>query len=912
MGQDIVINCSPLTQKPITKVSFTVPPQPQSDRWQPFPPLSHLSQVTTGEHLPLQTHPESHALDTYDSVGLMFLSNLPASPDLTVASLPVAATDRPVESSDELTSPVSPLHTAVPSPPDRFDPETHNSSEVLGEAITRTSRPPQVTFALPPDRQVPRLPQNPSPVAETPSPTIVFEQPVPLQWSEEGDPRFDSIQDVDPTHLRIQDQEGEVIEYEFNAPQTTDDLPFDEGLDDAVEDVAPEFPPTPRRQPRDRIRETEADEEIAPASPPPAVAPPPPATPDPRGILEVNADRQTYNDNQKVIFANGNVTLRFSRAVLTADRVRVSLPNRVVYAEGNVALRRGDQVLRGEQFEYQLVQDQGIIRQARGEIYQPTSGRDLDFQLSPAEAAAIVPERPLSDRIQAQQPLQRITTSTGYTFVIGGIRVGSTSNINPTPDTIVQSVPVPGGSGQVNRLRFEADFVEFDSQGWRATNIRITNDPFSPPELEVRADTARLNRLNEFQDELLTSRSRLVFDQGFTLPIFLDRILIDRRPDDRGEGLFTFGIDGAERGGFYLTRTFTIVKTPTVLWQVSPEYYLQRAIFEEGFLDPSVFGVRSALTADLGKRTKFRGNASLTGLDLENYQNRFRASARLNHLIGDINKPHTLALEYSYRDQLFNGSLGFQTVQSNLGAVLTSPVYVLGDTGINLTYQGAIQIINADTDRADLLAPVRENNRVTLTRYQTAALLSRSFMLWQGEALPPTPEEGLRYTGTPVQPYLQLSTSVTGVASLYSNGDSQESLSGTVGLQGQVGHFSRPFFDYTGFNVSYSQSAFTNQSPFLFDRIADQRTLSFGIVQQIYGPFRLGVQSSVNLDTGQEISTDFSLEYSRRTYSLMLRYNPTLAVGSFQIRIGDFNWIGTPDPFGGSQRIRPVVNGVTQ
>jgi len=64
--------------------------------------------------------------------------------------------------------------------------------------------------------------------------------------------------------------------------------------------------------------------------------------------------------------------------------------------------------------------------------------------------------------------------------------------------------------------------------------------------------------------------------------------------------------------------------------------------------------------------------------------------------------PHTWRWN-SYRDRLYNGSLGFQTVQSSLGGVLTSPVIPLGKTGINLSYQAGAQNINAETDRQDLL-----------------------------------------------------------------------------------------------------------------------------------------------------------------------------------------------------------------
>jgi len=78
--------------------------------------------------------------------------------------------------------------------------------------------------------------------------------------------------------------------------------------------------------------------------------------------------------------------------------------------------------------------------------------------------------------------------------------------------------------------------------------------------------------------------------------------------------------------------------------------------------------------------------------------------------------------------------------------------------------------------------------------------------------------------------------------------------------------------DHTGFNISYLRAC--SIIAVLFDRAEDKRPQP--VTQQIYGPFRLGVQTSLNLDTGERISTDFTLEYSRRTYGIALRYNPEL------------------------------------
>ncbi|GAB4202120.1 MAG: DUF3769 domain-containing protein [Coleofasciculaceae cyanobacterium] len=609
------------------------------------------------------------------------------------------------------------------------------------------------------------------------------------------------------------------------------------------------------------------------------------------GVIELTADRQEYDDRRKVITAQGNVVLRFREALLNADQVEVNLPNRIIVAEGNVSLTRGQQVLRGQRFEYYFVQDSGVILNARGELYTPTAGTDLSFN-TPDGTAGGQATRPLSDRIAIDRPLQGITNPGGYSFVIGAGRTA-------------QNLQGQNSGGTINRFRYEAERIDFDGPNAIARNVRITNDPFSPPELELRADTARFTRLEPLVDEIVATRPRIVFDRGLELPTFRNRITIDRRP--REPGLFNIGFDGEDRGGLFIERSFEVFNSPTLRFSVTPQYFIQKAIFDEGVVDPSVFGVRAKVDGNFDPRTTLSGRAVLTTLDPSDFEENFRASLRLQRVIGTT-LPHTLSLEYSYRDRLFNGSLGFQTVRSSIGAVLSSPIIPLGNTGVNLYYQAGAQYINSETDRADLLGPNPSNNRISLARYQGLVTLSKTFSLWQGQALPATPTEGLRYTPTPVVPYLALTTAATGVGSFYSNGDTQQSLSGTIGLVGQIGHFSRPYLDYTGFNLTYTQVALGNKSPFLFDRVADTKVLGAGITQQVYGPFRIGFQTYINLDTGSEISTDYFLEYSRRTYNILLRYNPVQQLGSFSIRINDFNWTGNPEPFDGSN----VIQGVTQ
>ena len=800
---------------------------------------------------------------------------------------------RPVTSEDEVrldkasndTSVAVPNQTGqtgvlvTPTPPETFAPES--SSLRIEKSAALLGPPISVGYSVQPapvatqELQVSTLKVESFNLQPSNPPTFQPSNPSTsnLPTFQPSNTSSISLEESNVKGLVTQERGGERREFEFDVP-------------------TPETQPLP-----DEMAPTPAEGE---ATPPPAASPesPTPASTTPfgaAGVIELTADQQEYDEQRQVITAVGNVVLRFREAILDADRVQVNLPNRILIAEGNVALTRGEQVLRGERFEYYFVQDSGAVLNASGEFYTPTSGTDLNVLPAPDGTPVTPPPRPLSDRIVSEQPLQGISNVGGYSFVAGAGRQ-------------IANVPTPQSGGTINRLRYQADRVDFDGKGAIGTNVRISNDPFSPPELELRADTVRFTRVEPLVDEIVASRPRLVFDQGLELPTFRNRITIDRR--QREPGLVNFGFDSSDRGGLYVERAFEVINTPAVRFSVTPQYFLQKAVFEDGIIDPSNFGLKARLDAVLAPRTTLTGRAVLTTLDPNDVEEKFRGSLRLQQTIGTT-LPHTLNLEYSYRDRLFNGSLGFQTVRSSLGAVLTSPVIPLGQTGINLTYQASAQYINSETDKLDLLQPDRENNRVNLGRYQGSASLSRGFVLWRGQTLPATPTEGLRYTPTPVLPYLALSTTISGVASAYSNGDTQESLSGTLGLVGQLGHFSKPYLDYTGFNLSYTQVARGDLSPFLFDRDVDTKVLSAGITQQIYGPFRLGFQTSLNLDTGREISTDYLLEYSRRTYNILLRYNPVLQLGSLNLRINDFNWTGNPGLFEGSD-VRPVVQGVTQ
>ena len=621
--------------------------------------------------------------------------------------------------------------------------------------------------------------------------------------------------------------------------------------------------------------------------------------------IELTSDTQIYDTERRVFVAEGNVEMIVRGAILNADRIQVNLPNKIAVAQGNVFFTRGEQVLRGDRIEYNLVLEEGSVADARGEIFLPGVSSDLETTRTEASSRADAP--PLSDQLSRDQPPVETATSSGG-VTIGG-SVGARGGLQSG-----------AGGGEVRKLRFEADTIDFYPEGWEATNVRITNDPFSPPELELRASRATFTRLSSTRSELIASRPRLVFDQGLSIPLLRRRFIFDE--ESRNAALFQFGFDEDDRGGVFVEREFEVLANPIARFSVRPQIFLQRAFDQEedddgeDFSIADAFGVIANLDVTIDQKTSLDARLEMTSLDFTDFDDEARASVRLNRDVLPINLPyqnqpgfHNLTAEYSFRDRLFNGTLGFQTVEQTYGLVLTSPTIQLTEPDIygqalNLTYQGAIQRIeaNVDADRRDdiLGPPPRDNNRTTLTRYQAAAQLQRRFTLWRGIALPATPEEGLKYTPTPVVPFLALIPRLQGIASFYSNGDDQPILTGELTLQGQFGHFSRPYLDYLGFSLTYRRSTEGSESPFSFDRLNDREVVSGSLTAQIYGPFRAGVRTSISLDEDEEFDNSFFIEYSRRTYGIVLTYNPDREIGSLGLRISDFNWTGVPQRFDGS------------
>jgi lipopolysaccharide export system protein LptA len=633
-------------------------------------------------------------------------------------------------------------------------------------------------------------------------------------------------------------------------------------------------PPPPSLQP---TPESPSPAPLAPNTPttnPTEQKPPLPVS----GVVELQAEQQEYNNTAQVITASGKVVMRFRSALLKADRLEVSLQTKKAVATGNVSLKRGQQILTGERFDYDFGNDKGSITTAGGEIFQPSIAKDLNLPRV-AAASGEFTDPPFAEKLQQDQPVRRLTGIGSSTLTIGS-------------DREIEFQPALKPSGTVTRLRYKANQLEFDGKALSGKEVRLTNDPFSPPELEVRADQISLESVSAEDNQVTAANPRVTIDQGFSLPLVVSQLSLNQFGRDTNP--FGVGFDNDDRGGLYLERSFYPILQKNLRLTVLPQYYLQRAISQNQYLSLDSFGVKTNLDAILAPGSTLKGSMDVTSLEPSRIGNTLRSRLAFNQELDLLSGKHNFEISGAYRDRVSNGTLGFQDVQSSLGAKITSPTIDLGGTGINLKYFAGADIFNANTDRTDLAG---SDGRINLSRLQGGASLNKSFRLWEGVGPPVNERSTYNYSPVPVVPYLQLNTGVEAKVNTYSNGDSQSLYGFNASLQGQFGHFTAPFLDYTGFNIGYAQNFLNGSSPYLFDRFLDTRVVTAGINQQLFGPFKAGIQTSINIDNGQSLGTDYYLEYSRRTFGILVRYNPVLQLGSIGFKLNDLNWQGQADPF---------------
>ena len=538
--------------------------------------------------------------------------------------------------------------------------------------------------------------------------------------------------------------------------------------------------------------------------------------------------------------------------------------------------------------------------------------------------------------------------STGISINLLGL-IGYTAPTNTAGQGQLVAPNYKNNKGVISRIRFQATAIKIQRNSWSARQLAFTNDPFTPAKSWTIARNVTATQYPDGTTKIRARSGNIILENKYSLPAILSQTL------GKEKSAFAFGFDNLDRDGFYIGYNLKPIKLGQGgSLSLQPQLLVERAINGESssFIAPGAsldssnitqsitaadaFGLLAKLDMPIN-RFNLSSDLSLATLNPEHLSSGTRNTTRLTTPIQlPGHSSATAGLFGTYRERTYNGSLGLQNViyayGANIGGGLAiqtndsqkqaEKTNIQSDSGTqNTSYSPNISsgLANPAPSKS-FFNPISLNWQLSSGNYQanlfstgTLANLWRStlnvsaassFSIWEGKPISNAtdPTTGLRYSPSYVIPGVRLDFGASGNVANYGDGSNQNSLTLFGGPSITLGHFDKPFFDYTRIAASIAGTFNNGLSPFSFDRAVDLRTASFSVAQQIYGPIVLEAGATYNIDPGSIYNGESSYSYlevklQRRSYELGIYYSPYDGIGGIRIKLNDFNFDGSGTPF---------------
>ena len=501
-------------------------------------------------------------------------------------------------------------------------------------------------------------------------------------------------------------------------------------------------------------------------------------------------------------------------------------------------------------------------------------------------------------------------------------------------------------TGTISRIRFQTTNLQIQRNTWTARQMAFTNDPFTPARSWTIARNITAAQSPDGTTKIWARSGNIILENKYSLPAVLSQTFGKEKPS------FAIGSDNQDRDGVYIGYNLKPIKLgQSGSLSLQPQLLIERAINGESssFIAPGaslnsgnvtqsitaadVFGLLAKLQLPIN-RFNLSSDLSLATLNPEHLPSGTRNTTQLTTPIRlPGHSSATAGIFGTYRERSYNGSLGLQNVIYAYGAAIGGSMSIQTHPAASPSAKAeskaaaiASKTSNEDTNLVSTTNPKSFFNPISLNwqlrsgNYQANLFntgnlgnlwrstlnisAGSSFSIWEGKSIASAadPIIGLRYSPSYVIPGLRLDFGASGNLANYGDGSNQNTLTLFGGPALTLGHFDKPFFDYTRIAASIAGTFNNGLSPFSFDRAVDLRTASFSLAQQIYGPLVLEAGATYNIDPGSIYNGDISYSYlevklQRRSYEFGIYYSPYDGIGGIRVKLNDFNFDGSGAPF---------------
>ncbi len=580
-------------------------------------------------------------------------------------------------------------------------------------------------------------------------------------------------------------------------------------------------------------------------------------------VNELLIESKLQSEKDNILFANGDVIVRFKDNILKADSLRYNKKTKFARADGNIQLKINNQIFQADMIEYDFVKKKGNFKNVKGLINSETIISDFDFH---------------SNYI--------------YENLLSTITRIKKDKVIFTPD-------------QVKNWIFSADFLNVDKNIWSSKEAFLTNDL-----LETNQIKLQFNELKVYPDkDKLRFKSKinnLIFQDKITIPFWVgDRTIFQKSENPFAlQNRLNIGYDKLNKDGFFIGRKLNAIKIKNDLFlNIEPQFLLQRSLkgktksfvqrnyslnsprVERNTSMSDYFAISSDIKGKI-QNWDLKITKELNSFDLEKFANSLRTRAEFSKEINLFNTTFVNRIFGAYRERIWNGSIGESEIYNGYGWQIDQT-----KSWKNYSVEGnQIITIGIGNYKAEELnsSDFAESYKGSVSYH-----LKQRLPIYEKKIDSLDIDKSFVYIPEPIKQGIFISSKVSANYNLYKDGNIQKYFGIGLGPEIVRGNFKKDFFDYTRISILPFYKFKSGRSIFKFDQVSEKFTVDLNFDQHLIGSWLIETQGTLNLDKdsddyGEFIYSRIGMNFKKRSYSFGIFYQPHDQAGGVNFTLNGF------------------------
>ncbi len=580
-------------------------------------------------------------------------------------------------------------------------------------------------------------------------------------------------------------------------------------------------------------------------------------------INELLIESKIQSEKDNILYANGDVVVKFQDNILKADTLMYNKKNKSAKAEGNIQFKINNQIFQADMVQYDFIKRKGSFRNIKGLINSESIISDFDF-----------------------------SSNSIYENLLSNIKSIKKNKVIFTPK-------------KVKNWIFSAEQLDVDQNIWSSKQVFLTNDLLDTNQIKLQ-----FNELKVYpHKEKLRFKSKvnnLIFQDRITIPFWVG----DRTIFKKAENPFAFqnswniGYDKLNKDGFFIGRKLNAVNINNDLYlNIEPQFLIQRTLNSKtksfvqrnsSLNSPKVernislvdyFALSAALEGKI-QNWDLKMTQELNSFDLEEFANSVRTRAELSKEINLFNTTFVNRIFGAYRERIWNGSIGESEIYNAYGWQLDQSKSWRNDAVEN----NQIITIGIGNYKAEELnsSDFAESYKGSVS-YQ----LNKRLPIFEKRIDSLYIDESFEYIPEPIKQGVFINSKVSATYNLYKDSNTQKYFGVGLGPEFVIGNYKKDFFDYTRLSILPFYKFKSGKSIFKFDQVSEDFTVDLNFDQHLIGSWLIETQGTLNLDKdsddyGEFIYSRIGMNFKKRSYSFGIFYQPHDQAGGINFTLNGF------------------------